>query len=560
MFLPSSEPTTTPPPPAPDEADYEAATSSHDESCQHEDHHDDDRRSILSRLRQTSVPLGPIAPRSRCAPSFFEYLRLDAHPLPAAGDNSSPSQPDYSSSSTAASLTEDNTNPNDVQQMLLLLLFARYKWTGEWLPCVLRSYDIDGTCTVVWQTGHLQIGTRTRDMVACTSALTSRIVRHEQWGDKLPLPLLQTRDSPTLFSRLLDRLPYRWLRSFFFAETTEDDPAAERDLGSNSAFATVTSSLDDDATEPPLPQPPQPFLYKGMDVWEASKQGNMEVTLAIIDQGHATPNDVEQLTVVVTSSSSSVQDDSNQTTATHGRTPLYWACFGGHVDLVRELLARGGVDADGAAYLSVTTRERADDQRDLLFDPDTNTFSDFVDYPGNNNDNNHATLELSSQVYNSSPSEYDAVLIRAMLLAATATNDTRSKSILRRLPKQLYQSTNHNMTEAAAAAATTTTTTGTTTNAVQSNAADLQTSQETTEAQPRDDPTKLSSDNQDSNSNQTDCVICLEQQANAIPVPCGHIACCLTCLKKVHRKQNGCPICRGSIAAVVPLPTFHART
>ena len=64
-----------------------------------------------------------------------------------------------------------------------------------------------------------------------------------------------------------------------------------------------------------------------------------------------------------------------------GRSVLYWACHGGHADLVEALLARGGVDHDGSAAIAVTTSaEAADDERDLLFDPDVGVYSDFVDY------------------------------------------------------------------------------------------------------------------------------------------------------------------------------------
>eukprot|EP00978_Attheya_sp_CCMP212_P005626 scaffold12603_cov60-Attheya_sp.AAC.2 len=49
----------------------------------------------------------------------------------------------------------------------------------------------------------------------------------------------------------------------------------------------------------------------------------------------------------------------------------------------------------------------------------------------------------------------------------------------------------------------------------------------------------------------SECVVCLTNTANAIPVPCGHIACCNVCLRKIRRKRDGCPICRARIVAIV---------
>ena len=86
----------------------------------------------------------------------------------------------------------------------------------------------------------------------------------------------------------------------------------------------------------------------------------------ILDRGDAGPNDPEPLRL------NGVNHD--------GRSPLYWACFGGHATLVRELLARGGVDDDGTCFIAVSSRAKADDDRDLFFDPDREIYSDYVDY------------------------------------------------------------------------------------------------------------------------------------------------------------------------------------
>lgn len=197
-------------------------------------------------------------------------------------------------------------------------------------------------------------------------------------------------------------------------------------------------------------------------VWEAAKKGDLQGTLAIIDRGDATPNDVEIL-------------DNDKA---EGRTPLYWACFVGHVELVRELLSRGGIDHDGTAYLAVSSRERANDERDLMFNPDDNIFSDFVDY-----------VDTSSNC--DIQNRDNTALIRAMLLSAKS-NSTVS------IPKRLYESTELRIRE----------------------------------------------------SNGL-CVVCLEASADAVPSPCGHIACCVPCLTSIRTSREGCPICRSRIVAIV---------
>lgn len=52
---------------------------------------------------------------------------------------------------------------------------------------------------------------------------------------------------------------------------------------------------------------------------------------------------------------------------------------------------------------------------------------------------------------------------------------------------------------------------------------------------------------------QEECVVCLEvSDSLAIAVPCGHISCCHSCLDALKCQGSGCPICRATIAAVVP--------
>lgn len=97
-------------------------------------------------------------------------------------------------------------------------------------------------------------------------------------------------------------------------------------------------------------------------IWELTKRGKVDAVVRLVDQGLASANDLEEID------------------GKAGRSVLYHACFSGHPELVAALLARGAVDWDGTCELAVTGSERANDDLDLTFDPDENTYSDFVDY------------------------------------------------------------------------------------------------------------------------------------------------------------------------------------
>ena len=51
------------------------------------------------------------------------------------------------------------------------------------------------------------------------------------------------------------------------------------------------------------------------------------------------------------------------------------------------------------------------------------------------------------------------------------------------------------------------------------------------------------------------CVICWDAQAEAVCVPCGHVAGCMECLGEVKAKKWGCPVCRAEIREVIKV--FH---
>jgi Zinc finger, C3HC4 type (RING finger) len=175
----------------------------------------------------------------------------------------------------------------------------------------------------------------------------------------------------------------------------------------------------------------------------------------LIDHGDATPNDLEIL-----SHSSNISHNSSiaskQQMQQQGRSPLYWASFCGHTELVRELIARGGVDTDGSAYIAVTGRERADDNRDLYFDPDEGIFSDGINYSSsqletalssvtaNTTEQDPVSDKGDQDTYTSSKKKIktasvdDRTLIRTMLIMAKTEN--QDDAYLKGFPIKLSRS------------------------------------------------------------------------------------------------------------------------
>lgn len=49
------------------------------------------------------------------------------------------------------------------------------------------------------------------------------------------------------------------------------------------------------------------------------------------------------------------------------------------------------------------------------------------------------------------------------------------------------------------------------------------------------------------------CVVCEDASSEAVCVPCGHVAGCISCLKEIKDKKLGCPICRANIDQVIKL-------
>eukprot|EP01012_Entosiphon_sulcatum_P032037 TRINITY_DN40777_c0_g1_i1.p1 TRINITY_DN40777_c0_g1~~TRINITY_DN40777_c0_g1_i1.p1 ORF type:complete len:538 (+),score=30.76 TRINITY_DN40777_c0_g1_i1:44-1657(+) len=47
------------------------------------------------------------------------------------------------------------------------------------------------------------------------------------------------------------------------------------------------------------------------------------------------------------------------------------------------------------------------------------------------------------------------------------------------------------------------------------------------------------------------CVICFDGPKNGVFVPCGHLAVCITCARRIESKQQSCPVCRCAITQVI---------
>ena len=57
----------------------------------------------------------------------------------------------------------------------------------------------------------------------------------------------------------------------------------------------------------------------------------------------------------------------------------------------------------------------------------------------------------------------------------------------------------------------------------------------------------------DASPGTAECVICMEERADAVCVPCGHNAACITCLEDIKRSTGNCPVCRKALREVVKL-------
>ena len=52
---------------------------------------------------------------------------------------------------------------------------------------------------------------------------------------------------------------------------------------------------------------------------------------------------------------------------------------------------------------------------------------------------------------------------------------------------------------------------------------------------------------------RSSCVICVEVEAEAACVPCGHMVCCTACMVKLELNGFRCPVCRALIERVVKI-------
>lgn len=60
-------------------------------------------------------------------------------------------------------------------------------------------------------------------------------------------------------------------------------------------------------------------------------------------------------------------------------------------------------------------------------------------------------------------------------------------------------------------------------------------------------------ESQEDSGGYGECVICVDASSEAVCVPCGHVAGCVSCLKEIKNKKLGCPVCRANIDQVIKL-------
>jgi Zinc finger, C3HC4 type (RING finger) len=310
-----------------------------------------------------------------------------------------------------------------IQQRLWL---GKYRHSGEMLFCRIRSIDAYGTCSVVWEDGTMQMGTATFDLLKPSSLAFSCLLEEKmvqaQTGKRLQGHPGEDPLVPTI--KLQDRIEDEQLNEIVpILAPASFSSSSSSSLSLASSKQTIEDHLPSTIAAPSLTNLPivTPEL-NGLTVWEAAKKGDIETCLALIDRGDAAPNDLE-----IISHSSNLSRNSNVNSKQqqqHGRSPLYWAAFCGHAELVRELLARGGVDADGSAYLAVTSREKADDNRDLYFDPDEGIFSDGINYNSSSSSSStESTTEQDITVDFTGDQDKDSRISKNKIKTNTAIDD-----------------------------------------------------------------------------------------------------------------------------------------
>ncbi|KAF3319866.1 putative E3 ubiquitin-protein ligase XBOS34 [Carex littledalei] len=56
-------------------------------------------------------------------------------------------------------------------------------------------------------------------------------------------------------------------------------------------------------------------------------------------------------------------------------------------------------------------------------------------------------------------------------------------------------------------------------------------------------------------TDNSSCIVCFDSQVEAACIPCGHMAGCLACLKKIEAKSKKCPVCRAKVDQVIKIYT-----
>lgn len=243
------------------------------------------------------------------------------------------------------------------------------------------------------------------------------------------------------------------------------------------------------------------------DVWLAARRGDLKTVMELVRNG-APLDEPEILEDVKSDNRIKVNGDDLL-----GRTPLYWACLCGHSELVEWLLSNGARDTDGSAFAAVTGSKpvrHGDDERDLIFDPDENIYSDFVDRAADAHI--RSTLEIDAQDANS-------VRIRQLLLKSATAADT-SASVSESIESALSPGVvGVRMVGGTGLCPM---------------------------------PERLYSYEVDQDDKV--CVVCTVAQIDAVSVPCGHAVACMACLRTIRNaREYGCPVCRSQIRDILRL-------
>jgi hypothetical protein len=335
------------------------------------------------------------------------------------------------------------------------IVSTKYRWDGLWYSARIKSKDPNDTFTISFEWGCWQMNTSATDMKLITNEPDRRAFEAKERG-------AVTQMAPP-------------------AATSGDQGIAGGD---------------------------------GDDVWLAARRGDLDTLVTLVRNGG--PLDEPEVFEHDQAGERAHERGAGGGGKAVGRTPLYWACLCGHSEVVEWLLRNGARDVDGSAFAAVTGSRpvrHQDDERDLVFDPDENIYSDFV--------------ERSAGAHVQSTLDIDAL-------------DANSARIRQLLAEYAAQAP-HDAAFASQPSALTSTS-GAVVQVRMVGGTGVCPMPERVYAYDVDQPeTKV-------------CVVCTTAQVDGVSVPCGHAVACMECLHTIRSaREYGCPLCRSQIRDIVRL-------